>query len=179
MKEMNPTSKLFLIISIILISGCYNVSEYSGDGNLIDNGVRAATNRYVLNLGSIDLSQRGSKTFRIINLPETTFVAGIKISVMQEDKITLENRLIKPTISLELTDEDGKVVFLKKSVIDLWTWSMVVNESRAFIYGREKPGTYFQVLPDSVYYLTLTVIEPDPSNINFTATLQAMSGGWK
>lgn len=61
------------------------MSEYSGDGHLTDNGVRAATNRYVLNLGEVDLSQRGTKTYRIANLPEANFVARIEISVVPKD----------------------------------------------------------------------------------------------
>src|SRR5260221_5810767 len=68
-------------VPIALLSGCYQVSHYSGDGQLIDNGPFAATDRYVLNLSPVDLTQRGKKTFRMANLPEANFVTGFEISV--------------------------------------------------------------------------------------------------
>jgi len=89
---------LVMVMPIMLLIGCYNVSEYSGDGHLVDNGVRAATDRYVLNLGSIDLNQRGTKTYRIANLPEINFLVGIEISVAPEDRATIEKRAVSPDI---------------------------------------------------------------------------------
>lgn len=56
------------------------------------------------------------------------------------------NQAINPTILLELSESGGKVIFSKKSDLDSWTWSMLTNESRAFIYGRGESGTYFQPL---------------------------------
>lgn len=168
-----------MVFPLMLLVGCYNVSEYSGDGHLIDNGLLAATDRYVLNLGSIDLGQRGTKTFRIASLPETNFVAGIEISVAPEDRANIEKRAVNPTLLLELSESGGKVVFSKKSDLDTWTWSVPTNESRAFIYGRGEPGTYFQPLAQIEYTLTLTVLEPHPSQLKYTALLVAKSGGWK
>ncbi len=168
-----------MVMPIMLLIGCYNVSEYSGDGHLVDNGVRAATDRYVLNLGSIDLNQRGTKTYRIANLPEINFLVGIEISVAPEDRATIEKRAVSPDILLELSSLGGEFIFTKKSKLDTWTWSVPINESRAFIYGRGEPGTYFQSLSQTQYTLTLTVLEPDPSQSKYTALLMVKSGGWK
>ncbi len=163
----------------MLLTGCYKVSEYSGDGHLIDNGVTAATDRYVLDLGAIDLSQRGTKTYRIANLPETSFVVGIEIGVAPEERAIIEKQAVSAAILLELSSVGGQVLFTKKSTLDAWTWSVLVGDLRAFVYGRGEPGTYFQPLPQTEYTLTLTVLEPDTSQSNYTASLLAKSGGWK
>ena len=168
-----------IIVSVVLLAGCYNVSEYSGDGHLIDNGVSAATDRYLLNLGVIDLSQRGTKTYRIANLPETNFVTGIEVGVAPEERAIIEKQAVSATILLELSSTRGEVVFTKKSNLDTWTWSVLVGESRAFVYERGEPGTYFQPLPQTEYTLILTVLEPDTSQSKYTASLLAKSGGWK
>jgi hypothetical protein len=58
-----------LAVSVMSLSGCYRVSQYSGDGQLTDNGRFAATDRYVLDLGPIDLTRPGMRTFRLSGLP--------------------------------------------------------------------------------------------------------------
>lgn len=168
-----------MVVPIVFFTGCYRVSHYSGNGQLIDNGSLAATDRYVLNLGSIDLTQRGTKTFRIANLPEASFVTGIEISVVPEDRTVIEKQRVNPTISLELSGPGAKVLFSKKSTLDTWTWSVPADGHRAFVYGRGEPGTYFNALPKIEYMLTLTVLEPDHSQSKYTALLMAKSGGWK
>lgn len=173
--------KFLLVITlfVMLLVGCYDVSEYSGDGHLTDNGIRAATDRYVLNLGEVDLSQLGTKTYRIANLPEANFVTGIEIRVAPKDRDSIEKRAISPTILLELSRSDGEIVFTKNENLNAWTWSVPVGESRAFIYGRGEPGTYFQSLSQTEYTLTLTVLQANPSQSQYTALLVAKSGGWK
>ena len=178
---MNIILKLLLAIglSVLFLAGCYNMPEYSGDGHLIDNGVRSATDRYVLNLGEIDLSQRGTKTYRFMNLPEEGFVAGIEIRVSPKDRSIIERREIKPIVLLELSAVGDEVVFMQKERLDMWTWSVPIGESTAFIYGRGEPGTYFQPLPHVEYTLAITVLQPDPGQLQYTASLLAKSGGWK
>ena len=48
--------RIVTIISLVITSvNCMSVLSYSGDGQLIDNGPLAATDRYVLDLGEITL----------------------------------------------------------------------------------------------------------------------------
>jgi hypothetical protein len=180
---MNRLARMILgsmvAVPVALLSGCYRVSQYSGDGHLIDKGVLAATDRYVLNLGLIDLTQRGTKTFRIANLPEMNFVVGVKISVAPEDRAIIEKQLVNPTVSLELSGPGGKVLFTKKSPLAAWTWSIPVDGQQTFVYGRGDAGTYFNAFPKTEYTLTLNVLEPDRSQSKYTALLVAKSGGWK
>ena len=166
-------------VPIALLSGCYQVSHYSGDGQLIDNGPFAATDRYVLNLSPVDLTQRGKKTFRMANLPEANFVTGFEISVAPEDRAAIEQRLTNPTVSLELSETAGKVLFSKASALDAWTWSVPSQGRQAFVYGSGEPGTYFNAVPGTEYTLTLSVLEPDRSRSRYATRLVAKSGGWK
>jgi hypothetical protein len=164
---------------VLLLFGCYRVSHYSGDGQLIDNGPTAATDRYVLNLGPIDLARSGTKTFRLANLPEANFVTGVEISVASGDRAANATRRANPVISLELSGPEGKVLFTKKSALDAWTWSVPASGLPAFVYGREEPRTYFNAAPKTAYTLTLNVLEPDRSETKYTALLMMKSGGWK
>jgi len=168
-----------VVIPVAFLLGCYRVSQYSGDGQLIDNGSTAATDRYVLDLGPINLAQQGTKTFRLVNLPEENFVAGVEISVAPEDRPAIETRRANPTISLELTGPDGKFLFTKKSALDAWTWSVPADGHRAFVYGRGEPGTYFNAAPKAAYTLTLNVLEPDRSQSKYNAPLMMKSDGWE
>lgn len=162
-----------------LFSGCYQVSQYSGDGSLVDNGPLSATDRYVLNLGAVDLTQRGTKTYRMANLPEVNFVVGIEISTTPEGRSTIEKQLASSILSLELADAEGNTLFSKKSALDAWVWSSPRDANRAFVYGREGVKTFFTPSPDSQYILTLNVIEPDRTQSKYVALLIAKSGGWK
>lgn len=177
----SPDVKFLLVMTflVVLLVGCYDVSEYSGDGHLNDNGVFAATDRYVLNLGEVDLSRRGTKTYRIANLPEVDFVVGIEIIVNPEFQAIIKKRTINPVILLELSQLDGEIVFTKKANLNDWTWSVTVDEDRIFAYGRGESGTYFRPLPQYKYTLTITVLKSDPSHSEYRALLIAKSGGWK
>lgn len=166
-------------IPVAFLFGCYQVSHYSGDGQLIDNGSAAATDRYVLNLGPIDLTQPGTKTFRLANLPEVNFVTGVEISIASGDRATNATPRPNPVISLELSGSDGKVFFTRKSALDAWTWSVPASGLPAFVYGREEPRTHFNAASKTTYTLTLNVLEPDRSQAKYTARLMMKSGGWK
>lgn len=54
--RFNSTKLIFLIgVVSLMLTGCYSESDYSGDGQLIDYGRYVAKDRYVLNLGNVDL----------------------------------------------------------------------------------------------------------------------------
>lgn len=162
-----------------MIAGCYNASDYSGDGQLMDNGRAAATDRYVLTFGPVDLSQKTTHTYRIKNLPEEEFLAGIEITFAPKDRDAIEKRHARPTILLELFGPGSEVVFTREARLDNWTWSFTAGESRTFIYGRDEQRTFFHPRSNVEYYLTFSVLEPDAAQLKYTATLIAKSGGWK
>ena len=105
---------LAMAISITSLIGCDRTSQYSGDGQLVDKGSFAATDRYVLNLGSIDLTQRIMKTFRLVNLPGENFVAGIEIDDHTHNRVHIDKKQLNATVLLELSGVDGKVFLQRK-----------------------------------------------------------------
>jgi hypothetical protein len=152
------------------------VAQYSGDGRLIDNGPRAATDRYVVDLGPVSLKAPGTATFRFKNLPKENFVVGFEVRAPDGSK--LDPSEISPMVSIALL-EDGKAIITKDARLSEWTWSVRSPGDSAFVYGRQKPDTYFDAAPGKTYELVFRVKEPDRSSVNYTASLVAKSGGWK
>lgn len=170
--------QLFPLVAVSLIAalaGCDTVAQYSGDGRLTDKGPGAATDRYVLDLGSVSLKVPASATFKLKNLPKTDYVVGIEL---RSPTSKLEQSAVNPVVSLVLT-EDGKMILAKEARLSDWTWSIHAPGNYAFVYGREQPTTHFTPTPGKNYELTLRVKEPDRSSVNYTAALVAKSAGWK
>src|SRR5712664_1410730 len=136
---------VFALVAVALIAaGCESVAQYSGDGKLIDNGPGAATDRYVLDLGPISLKAPRTVTFKFKNLPKENFVLGFELHAPQGSK--LEQSAITPMVSIVLL-ENGKPIVTKDGKLSEWTWSVRSPGDSAFLYGREKPGTYFDPVP--------------------------------
>jgi hypothetical protein len=60
-----------LILVTFLLSSCFASSKYSGDGTLTDHGVFAAVDRFVLDLGSVDLSSKNEHEFSLSDSRES------------------------------------------------------------------------------------------------------------
>src|SRR6266542_2656876 len=115
---------LFLGALVTFLFGCYRVSQYSGDGSLFDNGIFSASNRYVLDLGPVDLTGRGTTTYRIGNLPDVRFALGIKLSTATPElRRTLEKQLANAILSLEIKGPGGETLVSKKAALGTWIWS--------------------------------------------------------
>lgn len=168
-----------LAISMIPLSGCYDINDYSGDGRLIDNGKSAATDRYVLEFGVISIDKDGVTTYRISNLPKSNFVVGLNITYTGENPSKFESGFVSPLISLQLEDSEGNIVFSKESRLDTWTWSIPSNKNEAFVYGQGNPGTYFESSSKSRYILRFWVVDPVLGASDHSVELLAKSGGWK
>jgi hypothetical protein len=168
--------RVVLTICAALLSGC-PVTKYSGDGVLLDSGAAVASDRYVLDLGVVDLTRRDKKTFRIAGLPKSSFVVGLEINAAA-DQSALKDRSPNATVSISLL-ADGKVGFSRTAPLRSWTWSVPAGAQRAFVYGREEPATYFDARSTAEYTLTVEVVEPDQSGSQYAAKLLAKSGGWK
>jgi hypothetical protein len=125
------------------------------------------------------LTRPGTATFRLWGLPETEFAAGLDIRGAAGKPIPTEQQRGEATISLEISERSGRVLFAKAGPLDAWTWTIPQHRRWAFVYGRGEPGTYFTPDPEREYALTIRVLEPLPSEPRYTATLVAKSGGWK
>lgn len=164
---------------MVLVAGCDSVANYSGDGKLTDNGIFAATDRYVLDLGPVPLKHRGERKYRLENLPNESFVVGIEIRPAVKDLASLERKPISAVVSLSLAASDGKPVFAVEGDLSSWTWNLPSTADYAFIYVRGDPETYFAPASKSGYTMTLNILQPDSGSLQYKARLLAKSGGWK
>jgi hypothetical protein len=164
------------IVLIAVLTYCYSKVPYSGDGHLIDNGPLAPTDRYVLDLGAIDLNKKGLYSYKINSLPSVNFVVGIEIRVSPEQYSIIEHRNIKPVISLDLTNPQNVQVLHHQSSLDSWAWEIIRGDNFAFVFGKDH---FFKPTANSKYTLRVEIVQPDSSNLNYTARLQVKSGGWK
>ncbi|HEY6241489.1 MAG TPA: hypothetical protein VIW78_11700, partial [Burkholderiales bacterium] len=74
------TARAAFAASVLALVACDDAANYRGDGKLIDNGLFAATDRYVLELAPARLETAGSTSYQIENLPGREFVLGIKLT---------------------------------------------------------------------------------------------------
>ena len=95
---MNFLSKTVSVWICLVMSSCYSVGSYNGDGYMTDSGYQLKGGRYSVNLGEISLSNPVKHVFTFSNLPSNyTFTAGIHF---ESDIETIENIETKIRISL-------------------------------------------------------------------------------
>ena len=155
--------------------------SYSGDGQLVDNGLFAATDRYVLDLGRISLLETGTSTYQLSGLPSENFVVGVKITVAETDQPLLNEKPVNAIVSLEVIEgEATSVIATTETGLNNWTWSQRRGANEAFAYVPvEDRGSYFDAHRGRQYFLKFRIFEPDSSTLEYKATLVAKTGGWK
>ncbi len=190
---------LTLVACAILFSACAT-SNFQGDGKLVDHGLFAAKDRYVLDLGPVDLARTGKYAYTMSNLPEVTFVIGLEIVEAEANRSTGNRPPHAGRVRLLLETSDHEIVVDEDNALRSWVWSFGVGDFESFLYRRgdaysvsekdgtshgvhvgvrkdEGWGTFFLPRPDIKYQLTLEVLEaqaqPRPTR------LLLKGGGWK
>lgn len=115
----------FILLLILILSGCYKVASYRGDGKLIDNGWGLITNRYFLELGEFDLAIASSHRFQASYLPVREFSLGIIINIEG-----CKEPISDTDIQLQLIDEQGNYVINERIPISELTWGHNLHECR-------------------------------------------------
>jgi len=173
-----PLSSIAMLLMVMaVIHGCSQPNTYFGDGRLIDYGPTAPDHRYVIEIGPIDLSQTGTRTFNMTGLPRTYFVMGLQIPLRAADRIS-GNVTTPANVSLDLVRRPGDMVAMVTTPLRDWTWSNPKGEDKAFAYLRQSPRAYFDAFTEHHYELTVTVNVPDPS-IPAGTLVELKSAGWK
>ena len=172
---------------------------YTGDGTFVDNDVTAARERYVLDLGSLDLAQVAQHRYRLAGLPNEEMVAGIEVIEAEPNVDTRPNHPAR--VRLKLETDTGQIVMLEDDSLNSWVWSYGLRDPKSFYYrsgqSREVPlragvttyqrlgqkadsgwGTYFTPSQIRTYLLTLDVLVPEASPSR-PARLRIVGGGWK
>ena len=172
----------------ILLTACS--PQYSGDGVLSDAGVFSA-DRYLLDLGPVDLAHSNETTYRLSNLPEERFTLGLLISGTTGSEPLYFAKPLRTPIRIEMRNERGELVMAASGALSDWVWSGSSGElQRSFVYRRAQDsgrvqladqgsGTYFHPRKSASYVLKVSVLGNDPAATAFHATLRMRGGGWK
>jgi len=172
------SARVAFAVAVLALVGCDVAANYRGDGKLIDNGLFAATDRYVLELGPARLETAGSTSYHIENLPDREFVLGIKLTRSSKAVTSMDDRPVHAVVALEMRDQNGTVVLRREGSLSKWTWNTPSTDEWAFIYGREAPSTYFTPTRGA-YRLTFSVVKPDANATVYAPMIVAKTGGWK
>jgi hypothetical protein len=173
----------FVLVAVGLAS-CYRSSSYDGDGQLTDAGWPAIEgNRYKLDLGPVDLTVPGIRSYRLHNLPSAEFTVGLEI--IENEPIQMNSaRPDHPSlVRLELKNSNDQIAILEEGPLDTWVRSYALGEVTSFLYRRGESrdisngnggtqgerlgikaekgwGTYFTAGRSSTYIIKFQVIDP-------------------
>jgi hypothetical protein len=67
-----------LVVSAAALQITACAPQYSGDGTFTDFGPQSAHERYLVDLGPVDLSRSNTRTFRMLGLPSTELTIGLR-----------------------------------------------------------------------------------------------------
>ena len=179
MQRLLPTA----LIAVTVVA-CDGAASYRGDGKLIDNGFAAASERYVLDLGPVDLGKQLLTTYKLSGLPNEEFTVGIRTQSTKtpDGKSLFDAKPLRAKVRLELTSEKSGKVFEIADDLPSWTWSEV-RDLHIFLYGRgdkrQPTSTSFTPRPGESYRLAFEILSPDPAATQYRFSLLAVGGGWK
>jgi hypothetical protein len=192
----------FIALLLLCLLGLENSEGYKGDGVLTDKGTLAATNRYVLDLGKIQLNRKGEYSYLMSDLPQVEMVMGLGITVDPSTTGYLKDKQFAMTIKMIITNGEGESVINEGGALRDWVWSDTPGMNHRFIYrrGAEKEiksgdssssfkrtgvkadagwGTYFTPRKHESYKIAITVMPTGNADSAQMAKVQVIGGGWK
>jgi len=212
MQIMKKNIRTIFIISIVVLFiglAIYQIGHtYKGDGRFTDNGYTTAHDRYILDLGEIDLASKRKYAYTMSRLPSTEMTVGFYIEGFKNHQrqsgtpypANPNNALVR----LLLTNDKGNLVINETANLSQWVWSDSPIDNNAFVYLRgvdvkrslskgsdlvtydrvgiktdDGWGTYFTPSMWTTYYLTIEIIEPTKNAIDYKASVRLIGGGWK
>jgi hypothetical protein len=166
-----------LAAACMLVAGCSPDTAYKGPGRLINNGWWDPDHHFVVELGDLDLTKRGSTTYRFSGLPQAHFVVGLQIPLPANKGGAPDSTLVAD-VALQLMRADlGQVLIITGPLRSL-NWSPEPKTSSSFVYRHDLYESYFDAEPSENYELRVDVNTPDPS-IPPGSKVLLESGGWK
>jgi hypothetical protein len=180
-------------LASVLLTACDQSHRYQGDGTLTDFGPTAAINRYVVDLGPIDLSHPNQRSYKMRGLPPVEMTMGFRqVSVSTGcDAAALASIRVR----LNVQEEDNAVVVAEEGPLSAWISSTdLVYKAGA---EHEEPtgggathfvrtgtrasggwGTYFTPRSSTIYVARFTVLDSRGAS-DCGSRLVLLGGGWK
>jgi hypothetical protein len=174
---MNPLARTLLAAGLAMLAGCSQPVAYGGSGRLTDNGWTAPDYRYVVELGTLDLTRPGSATFTIAGLPKAHYVIGLQVPVAADQGGAADSGLIADVALQLMRVPEGQVLIIT-GPLRRQTWTGAPHEASSFVYRREKYESFFDAEPGDRFELRVVVNTPDAS-IPPGTTVVLKSGGWR
>jgi hypothetical protein len=176
---MHKVRFLAIITGVWLTGACTAEHRYDGDGDFVDHGPTAATDRYVIDFGPIDLSRETEATFRMRDLPPVEFAVGIQLERLDQQRLEPQDAAISAAVSVGLKEEHGGTVLHISMPLRDWNWSHIAMATDYFLYVRDtQGGLFFTPEKNREYVLTVRVIQAD-TGTPLRAHVVMKSGGWK
>jgi hypothetical protein len=184
---------LFVCLAALFAAACDRSSAYHGDGTFSDQGPGAAHERYVVDLGPVDLSNPGRRSFRLLGLPPVEFTIGLRpVNVSSGCDATA---LKTVTLRIHVQSEDGAVIVDEQGPLGTWTSSSdlvyrrgtenqepqpdgAVKLVRAGVRSSGGWGTYFTPRSSAAYLASFEVLDAHGAS-GCESRLVLLGGGWK
>lgn len=184
-------------VALLIMPSCSSLSGYSGDGHFVDHGW-LSPERYVLDLGPIDLSRPGRYSYRFSGLPSERMTIGLEI--VEAEGTDSPPRPSHPArVRVLLRTADNQIVVAEEAALDTWAWSRTRRDPRSFYYrkgemryvslgqGVSRPervgekfdggwGSSFIPNPGRAYVLSLEVVNSEQNPVG-SARLMLEGGG--
>lgn len=171
-----------LLAGVLVITTTACSFDYRGDGEFVDQGIRAVVDRYVLDLGKV---QPGTLEYRVGALPRTEFVVGLQIAGLSPDQAESLSATVDESVRVMLVNTIGVTQFDQSAPLRDWVWTCGVSGcGSAYAYLRDlreeggTQGTYFVPCDRQAYQLLIDI----PITAFFEAHevhLMISGGGWK
>lgn len=188
---------------VLVLGGCFRGLLYEGDGRFVDHGPTAAVERYLLDLGSVDLATKSEQRYSMAGLPPVEMVVGLEVTAAFIDERFPESRPVDALIQIVLVNSRNELVIRERERLARWAWAgPAAQEFRAFVYRRGDVreqslgsgvigferlgvrtdggwGSYFQPRRGERYLLTFSILEPASVGHRYSVRLLVKGGGWK
>lgn len=169
-----------VLSSLTLATGCSTISDnqaYQGDGEFVDRGALALTERYTLLLDTIRTDEIGERVYDVGPLPEETYIWGLWFDQELVD-MTTRPRVVKPGLAeMELRVENttgGEPIISTRGSLSETPWNISQTRGQgSFVYCHP----YLKAKAGQTYRVTVRVIKPD--SYGYEAKLKCYGGGMK
>jgi hypothetical protein len=176
-------SALALAIAVGVSLSCRH-RAYRGDGTFEDHGWYSGSDRYRLDLGSIDFATAGVHQYSFGYLPAEHFTLGFEVA---HSTVRIDRDLpINPRVRLELKSRSDSIINEQRP---LAKWILSTGGGPALLYCGRPEGTGWDRTPGTAwgchftppdakqqYTLRVEVIEPDPRARGYDARLIIQGG---
>lgn len=182
---------IVLVAAMISTTGCgliirdwtvYSEDTYKGTGTMTDHGGSSGLDRFVLDLGEVDLSKPSTVSYKMSNLPPVKLDLLVHMTHFPPDASAYNTAIgyNKSQIKVTLKTDTGKLVAQHEKPLSKWGWSPNRDDAGQLTYTARDFGwgSAFTPKKNEAFVLTLE-ITPDPSSTGTTpGRVRVAGGGW-